>query len=200
MSGTGFAAVDGCFLCPGNDLLAFEPRTVDGAGGYVIPGSMPVKVDDEVVLVPLPYSALIVADDHPPYDHLGLGLTLPDTWIGTVKLLLPLVTDYTPGDPWNLSTQHRHEAGARVPRALTDAGHPAHPFMWFVHARHALTETPTTATLGLATIIKNSRQAAESLPSDQDLARVWRQACGYATDADIDPIGVFHYILAGAIR
>ena len=171
--------VAGCFMCPDNNLLAFEPLTIRGADGYVVPGSMPVTVtvDDvqKVALVPFPFTALVVPFEHPTLDEDGFGYTFPNDWTRTFRKLLHLVPGLHEGGAWSGIHQVGYAAGARIPKAVTDAGIPAHPWEWIVYGRDQFAERDDTLAVGLATIVHRSRRDAGEVPSDQQLYDLWKQ-------------------------
>lgn len=166
-----------CFLCLGNDLLKFDAIEPRGVAGYIVIGSMPVDLDGDIVLVPLPFSYLLVAKSHPRDDASGgYGFTFPADWTGTKRCLLRSVPGLRPGDPWDILAHYGHAAGSRVsPIDSPDDGIvPPHPFEWLVTERHRVPEDPSTETIGLATILFNSRRTAGRMPDGVTLALLWR--------------------------
>jgi hypothetical protein len=192
--------VQGCFMCPDNYQLAFEPMTAPGLSGYVIPGSMPLQIEVNgtrtTVLVPFPFTALVVPYAHPLADNSGgYGYTFPDYWPATLRQLLRLVPDLNAGDPWSGVHQIGHASGARVPTAITDAGLPAHPWEWIVYGRAMLPEIDETTGVGLATILHRSRQTADGLPSDRGLYELWLEV-----QSEDDPQAAYHQRLLERLR
>jgi hypothetical protein len=196
---TGYTPVPGCFMCPDNHLLGFEPWALPGVGGFVVPGSWLVGGN----LVPIPFTALAVPFGHPVSDSDGFGYTFPDTWPATFRRLLTLLPDFNPGDPWSAIHQVGFTAGARIPPAVKEAGVPAHSWEWVVWGRDKLRELSDeaalrrlgaleTANLGHATIILRSRQAAGSLPSDRQLRDLW-----LTVQNKKNPIALYHQELLG---
>lgn len=162
-------------MCPGNGLLSFKPATVEDVDGYVIPGSMQVEFQDETYFVPIPFTALVVPYSHPTYDPGGYGYTFPNNWPILFRRLLPLIQGLEPGMDWSSHSQIGVASGARLPKAVLETGLPGHPWEWVVWGRDRLREASieNSSSLGLATLILRSRQAAGSLPSDVDLLHLW---------------------------
>jgi hypothetical protein len=177
----GFVPVPGCFMCASNNKLAFAPVTADGAMGFVIPGSVMINIGTaeapNIKFLPLPYTALFIALSHLLVDPSnGYGLTTPDNWPQTQRLLLPLVPDLNPGDPYSIHYQVGTKAGAR-PQGFKPEVAPPHYFEWVVYGRGLLAEDALTDTLGHATQVHNARIAAGSLPRGGNLAMldVWTE-------------------------
>jgi hypothetical protein len=164
----------GCFFCVGNDMLAFARLTMEGVGGYAMPGSLAVEVDglDKPVLTPMHYTYVLATDNHPARSD-EFGGVWPMGWADIERILMRLL-GISGGH--NIIENYGTAHGQRPIGASTD-----HTFKWAVTNRHLVDELPAdqpnvlpgTGGLGFATQIHRSRQAAGSIPDDVTLATWW---------------------------